>query len=251
MLEIIKIRARHGSQYVPDLKKASINPMFRGFPEISGSKPGAGFVADKLCPSEAISREPLAVDMGKCVFCGKCEGKASEGLIRFGNRHKLAADSAEKMLIGAGITADNYEKYAVKSRKGIKDLFGRSLKLRQVSAGGCNGCELELNACGNVNFDMGRYGIEFTASPRHSDGIVITGPITKNMSFALEETYEAMPGPKIIILCGACAISGGIFADSEEIDRSFVKKNKADLYIPGCPPHPLNVINGILSLLGR
>ena len=98
--------------------------------------------------------------------------------------------------------------------------------------------------------DLGRYGVEFVASPRHADGIVITGPVSKNMAKALEDTLLSTPEPRIIIAVGACAISGGIYADSEEIDRDFFKKYPPDLYIPGCPAHPLTIINGILDYLG-
>ena len=136
-------------------------------------------------------------------------------------------------------------------RQEIHSFFGSSLKLRQVSAGGDNSCELELNACGNVNFDMGRFGIEFVASPRHADGVVITGPLTKAMAQATELCFDAVPAPKIIILVGACAISGGIFKGSHEIDRTFLTSHNIDLYIPGCPPHPLTFITGILDWLGR
>ncbi|MGK5088152.1 hypothetical protein WDW86_11390 [Bdellovibrionota bacterium FG-2] len=133
----------------------------------------------------------------------------------------------------------------------IQRIFGRSLKLRSVSAGGCNGCELELNALGNVNFDMGRFGIEFVASPRHADGLVISGPITKNMARPLSLAYEGMPDPKFVISVGACAISGGIYEHATELDRSFLEKFKPSLYVPGCPPHPLTFVNGILDLLGQ
>jgi len=147
--------------------------------------------------------------------------------------------------------AQSYEKTAIQARKDIKKLFGRSLKLRSVSAGGCNGCEMELNACSNVNFDMGRFGIDVVASPRHADGIIITGPITENMVYALNDSYLAVPHPKIIIVVGSCAISGGKFAGSPAINREFLKNHKIDLYIPGCPVHPLTVINGILNFIGR
>ena len=149
------------------------------------------------------------------------------------------------------ITAEEYEKIAIQSRKEIHQIFSRSLKLRQVSAGGCNGCEMELNACSNVNFDMGRFGIDFVASPRHADGLVITGPITSNMAYALEDCYKSTPNPKILILCGACAISGGIFQNSEAINREFLEKYPIDLYIPGCPVHPLTFINGVLSFIKK
>ena len=130
-------------------------------------------------------------------------------------------------------------------------MFGRSLKLRSVSAGGCNACEGELGASSNVNFDMGRYGIDMVASPRHADGIVITGPVTENMAAALEDTYSAIPSPKIVIAMGSCAISGGMFDGSPAVKRDFFERVKVDLFIPGCPPHPLTVVNGILGLVGR
>ena len=146
---------------------------------------------------------------------------------------------------------ENYLKSAVETRAEIHKIFGRSIKFRQVSAGGCNGCEMELNACSNVNFDMGRYGIEFVASPRHADGIVITGPISENMAYALEDCYKSVPDPKVVVLCGACAISGGVFQNSEKLNREFLEKYPIDLYIPGCPVHPLTFINAILSFIKK
>jgi Ni,Fe-hydrogenase III small subunit len=110
---------------------------------------------------------------------------------------------------------------------------------------------MELNAAGNVNFDMGRYGIEFVASPRHADGIVLTGPITENMAAALQICYDAIPDPKIVILAGTDAISGGIFVGSPALNRSFLEKYPVDLYVPGNPVHPLTFINGVLDLIGR
>ena len=137
---------------------------------------------------------------------------------------------------------------SIRERKILYNIH--ALKLRQISAGGDNSAEMELNAAGNVNFDMGRYGIEFVASPRHADGIVITGPVSNSMAEALQICYDAMPSPKLIILAGTDAISGGIFNGSMAINREFIDSNSVDLYIPGNPPHPLTFINGILDLIG-
>ena len=158
----------------------------------------------------------------------------------------MASDTTEGLIIG-----EKTDEIQVRVSEMIRKLFGRSLKLRSVSTGGCNGCELELNALGNVNFDMGRFGIEFVASPRHADGLVISGPLTKNMSRALELAYEGMPDPKFVISVGACAISGGLYENAPGVDRSFLERFKPALYVPGCPPHPLTFLNGILDLLGR
>jgi Ni,Fe-hydrogenase III small subunit len=133
----------------------------------------------------------------------------------------------------------------------MKRLFGRSLKLRAVCAGSCNGCDLELQALNNVVFDLSRFGIQFVASPRHADGLVVTGPVTKNMTPALKKTYEAVPDPKIVITVGDCAITGGPFEGSPEVADGVSGILPVDLHIPGCPPHPLTILDGLLQLLGR
>ena len=249
-LKEISIFRRHGRQYVPDLRKVELTPLFRGLPVIS-----ADITAEetekvvKLCPTGAITSSPFSLDLGKCVFCKECQF-ALPGKITFTNDYKIATNTKESLIIRAGedklLTLD-----PEKVRKEIRSFFKHALKLRQVSAGGDNSCEMELNAAGNVNFDMGRYGIEFVASPRHADGIVITGPITENMAEALQICYDAVPDPKIIILVGTDAISGGIFAGSPALNRTFLDKHPVDLYVPGNPAHPLTFINGVLDLIGR
>ena len=129
-------------------------------------------------------------------------------------------------------------------------VFGRSLKLRQVSAGGCNACELELNALSNVNFDVQRYGIEWVASPRHADGLVLTGPLTQNMRDAVRLAWEAMPDPRFVVAFGACTISGGLYRSAPALDRTFLAEGVPVLLIPGCPPHPLSFVHAVLDLLG-
>ena len=246
----LNIFRRHKQQYIPDLRAMDLTPLFRGRPII-----GSTLTREEeqriihICPTEAIQSAPTRIDLGKCMFCKECEF-ALPDKIRFTNDYKMAANSREGLIVTGGeekpIRLD-----PEKIRKEIRSYFRHALKLRQVSAGGDNSAEMELNACGNVNFDMGRYGIEFVASPRHADGIVITGPISENMSEALQICYDAIPEPKLIVLCGTDAISGGIFADSPAIDRSFLENMHVDLYIPGNPPHPLTFINGLLDLLGR
>ena len=140
---------------------------------------------------------------------------------------------------------------AVALDKNLKKLFGRSLKLRQVSAGGCNACEADTNVLNTLAWDLGRFGIQFVASPRHADGLLITGPVTRNMQLALKKTYDAVPEPKIVIAVGACAISGGPYIDHEQVNNGAEAVVPVDLYIPGCPPHPLTILDGLLRLLDR
>ena len=249
MFETLKTKIYNGKQYIKDIESAPMREQFRGFPVIKNID--AESISEDICPTKALKTRPISIDMGKCTFCGKCQNACKNGEIEFSNFYKLSASNREDLIITEDITQERFEGFAIKARKEITSMFSRSLKLRQVSAGGCNGCEMELNACSNVNFDMGRFGIDFVASPRHADGIVITGPISKNMAYALENCYNSVPNPKLVILCGACAISGGIYQDSEEILREFLEKYPVDLYIPGCPVHPLTFINGVLTLIKK
>jgi len=247
MLKTLKILYHQGKQYIPDLTKARVPGIFRGRPEITTVKINEEELAS-VCPTGAIMVNPVRLDLGKCTFCNECSRLYPEK-IRFTTDYKISTNDRSKLIIPEGSVHDLAIDQTL-IRADIRRYLKGSLKLRQVSAAGDNSCELELNAAGNVNFDMGRLGIEFVASPRHADGIVITGPVSKNMAEALRMTYEAIPSPKIIILAGTDAISGGIFEGSPAIDRSFIEKNHIDLYVPGNPVHPLTFINGLIDLLG-
>jgi Ni,Fe-hydrogenase III small subunit/NAD-dependent dihydropyrimidine dehydrogenase PreA subunit len=261
MINILKVRWNHGRQFIPNLRKASIHPRHRGLPRLDGSKCGGKCrgCAD-ICPTGALSASPFRIDLGRCVFCGECSRLCPKSAVEFSSYYKLASTTREGLIIDGPVEGEAYRARAFaepadpearRIRDEFRRLFGRSLKIRQVSAGGCNGCEMELNACSNVNFDMGRFGIDVVASPRHADCILVTGPITENMASALEDAWPSVPRPRLLILAGACAISGGLFDGSPAVKRSFLDGKRVDLYIPGCPVHPLTVVNGLLDFLGR
>ncbi len=250
MFDIYKILKLQGKQYIPDVALPVLPALFRGRPVISTLECKDCSDCVEECPTEAIQQKngKISLDLGKCVFCGDCQKICPSQKIQFTNDYKTASNSRKALVIQEG------EDKAIQLdpeliRKEIASFFGGSLKLRQVSAGGDNADEYELNACSNVNFDMGRFGIDWVASPRHADGIVITGPITENMAEPLQICYDAVPNPKIVILAGTHAISGGIFAGSKALDRTFLTKYKVDLFVPGSPVHPLTFLNGVLELI--
>ena len=239
MFELVKARLRHGYQAIPNPLLAEINPAFPGCPTLAADADLQALAA--LCPTGAFSVKGL--DLGKCTFCGACQRKYPK-MIDFKPDFRLAADSREALIVAPGT------QYVAKIAPHEIKLFRRSFAIRNVSAGGCNACELELGASTNVNFDMGRYGVEIVASPRHADALILTGPISRNMADALADTWEAIPAPKCLILCGCCAISSGVFAPSAQLDRSFLAHWPASIYIPGCPAHPLSIVHAIHSFMG-
>ena len=227
----------------------TIPARFRGEPAFAPEKCAAGCSACvAACPVAAIALDKgaIRIDLGKCLFCGECASACPQGAILFTRDHRVAARRRNELMAG---TAERRLADALDGK--MKSLFGRSLKLRQVSAGGCNACEADTNVLGTVVFDLGRFGIQFVASPRHADGLLITGPVTENMALALRKTYDALPEPRIVIAVGACAISGGPYADHAEVRNGADAVVPVDLYIPGCPPHPVAILDGLLRLLGR
>lgn len=249
MFDALKAFFHHGKRFIPNPTKVQLPHNFTGLPHIKNMAcPQNCNLCKEICPTNAITLSPVSLSLDQCIFCLECSQNCPVQKIEFTNQYKISSNSIKNLQIKEGedkqISMDTEL-----IRKEVYSKIGRSLKLRLVSAGSCNGCELELNAAGNVNFDMGRYGIEFVASSRHADGLVITGPITENSLDAVKLTYEAIPEPKIVILVGACALSGGVFQDSPTLRRNILNELKPDLYIPGCPTHPLTFINGVLDLI--
>lgn len=245
-----RVLKSHGKQYIKDLSKVTLPEIYRGRPEFKGAMSLETIrEITAACPTGAFSASPFSIDTGKCCFCGECE-RLSSGGVKFTNDYRMASNIRENLVVTPESGSEiKFEPEQV--RQEVFRYFGRALKLRQVSAGGDNSTEMELNASMNVNFDFGRYGIDFVASPRHADGIVITGPVTANMAEALDICYQSIAQPKLIILAGCEAISGGIFAGSPALDRSFLECHKPDLYLPGDPVHPMTFIDGVLTLLKR
>jgi Ni,Fe-hydrogenase III small subunit/NAD-dependent dihydropyrimidine dehydrogenase PreA subunit len=196
----------------------------------------------EACPQAAIDADHRTIDMGRCVFCGHCERLSDGRFVSFTRDFELGTADRSHL-----ITAGDLPDLADHSKRHFRKLFGRSLQLRQVSAAGCNACEADLNVLATPFFDLARFGINFVASPRHADGIVVTGPISRNMKTALMETYDATPTPKVVIAVGACAISGGPFYGSPEVSEGLESLLPVDLFIPGCPPHPLTNLHALLT----
>ncbi len=196
----------------------------------------------KACPQDAIDIDREKIDMGRCVFCGTCERISNGKFVTFTRDFEIATAKKQDLLTDGDLPA-----LAEHSKQHFKKLFGRSLQLRQVSAGGCNACEADLNVLATPFFDLARFGINFVASPRHADGIVVTGPVSKNMKTALLQTYEAIADPKVVIAVGSCTITGGPFRGSPEITEGLDSLLTVDLFIPGCPPHPLTNLHALLT----
>lgn len=250
MFSVTIARLKQGHRTVAYPKKApSLPDRFRGLPVIDRTKCAAECrQCVEACPTRAITAVSggLTVDMGRCLFCPDCTEACPTEAIRYTQDHRLAGRRREDLIVD-GRERKLAEALDEKSRR----LFGRSLKLRQVSAAGCNACEADLNVLGTIVFDLGRFGIQWVASPRHADGIVITGPVSENMRTALLETYAAVAAPKLVVAVGACAISGGPFVGNPEVHNGCDSLLPVDLYVPGCPPHPVTILDGLLRLLGR
>jgi Ni,Fe-hydrogenase III small subunit/ferredoxin len=250
MLRTLIARAKQGYKTISfPVQEGSLPQRFRGLPQIDDAIcQGDCRKCLESCPTGALhhSGKRITVDLGKCLFCQDCVENCPQGAIRYTQKYQMAARKRGELIL-----RNPHLPQVVALEEKRRRLFRKSLKLRQVSAGGCNGCELDINVLSTVVFDLGRYGIQFVASPRHADGLLITGPVTENMRLALQKTYEAVAEPKLVIAVGACAISGGPYIDHAEAHNGAESIVPVDLYIPGCPPHPLTILDGLLQLLGR
>lgn len=254
ILENIRYRLRHGRATMdyPAGPAPALPDRHGGALRVDVAKCVQGCEAcASVCPTVAITRAPdntVVLDLGRCVFCDACVDVCPAGAISHTNDHRMACGRREDLLLGGG---GEEVRLAGALDERLRGLFGRSLRLRQVSAGGCNGCEADTNVLQTIGWDLGRFGIQFVASPRHADGLLITGPVTRNMETALLKTYAAVPAPKIVIAVGACAIAGGPFVDHSQVRNGAASVLPVDLFIAGCPPHPLTILDGLLRLLGR
>jgi Ni,Fe-hydrogenase III small subunit/formate hydrogenlyase subunit 6/NADH:ubiquinone oxidoreductase subunit I len=256
---------------------AQVSEHFRGRPHFDFEKWTDARPAAEVCPTGAISlhdsddSRKVIVDYGLCVFCGLCAEASSDKAVRITQEFELATKNRGNLVLTAEYTLNadgthqqigevhrssgnreaDAESVKQKARETIHKLLGRSLAIREVDAGSCNGCEVEIVALNNPIHDIERFGIQFVASPRHADMLLVTGPVTRNMELALLKTYRAMPEPKVVVAVGACGISGGIFGENYASLGGVDKVLPVDVYISGCPPRPQALLHGILLAVGR
>jgi Ni,Fe-hydrogenase III small subunit/ferredoxin len=255
MLKVILTRMRQGYRTMkfPAGAPPALPDRFRGRPRLDLDACLEGCdECERACPIGAIMRAAGSAgptfDLGKCLFCLDCEHACPKAAMRFSKDYRLAVRKRDDLVIAPD---DQELKLARELEWRMKRLFGRSLKLRQVSSGGCGACEADVNVLSTIGWDLGRFGIQFVASPRHADGLLVTGPVTKNMELALRKTYDAVADPKIVIVAGSCAISGGPYIGHKDANDGASALLPVDLFIPGCPPHPLTILDGLLRLVGR
>ena len=231
---------------------------------------------ENICLSNAIkirnkesNTTEVTLDNGKCFLCGRCE-EVYPNLFKMGNNQNTAARNKEQLIDLVELqllqtdkkylnetihekssNGLSYEQVGKELKERINSLFGRSLAIRQVDGGSCNGCEIEITALNNPIYDIERFGVQFVSSPRHADVLLVTGPVSQNMAIALEKTYQATPEPKIVIAVGACACSGGIFGNTYATTGGVDTLLPVEVYIPGCPPRPEALIYGILTAMNK
>jgi Ni,Fe-hydrogenase III small subunit len=246
MFDLIRARLREGARTVAFPARAGDLPeRFRGLPVLNPQPCAEPLELPSALIASAVDGR-VTLDTGACLFSPEEAACTRGGTTSFTRDYRMATSTRDAL-----ITPTGELELAHALDEQMRRLFSRSLRLRSVVAGSCGGCEAELVALGNVVFDLARFGVQFVASPRHADGIVITGTVNRNMWRALQQTWEAVPPPRLVIAVGACAISGGPFRGSQEAGAGIPDDVHVDLYVPGCPPHPLTLLDGLLRLLGR
>jgi Ni,Fe-hydrogenase III small subunit/formate hydrogenlyase subunit 6/NADH:ubiquinone oxidoreductase subunit I len=269
MFKILRKAAQTGLVTIGYPEKPALLPdNFRGAPRFDFSNWRDARPAAEVCPTEAISiRESgdtrqVTVDYGLCIYCGECARADPSGAVRITTEFELAALNRRDLVVTAEYAVDaegmqrelkiqRSEKIEAKVRDRIHEILGRSLAIREVDAGSCNGCEVEITALNNPVYDLERLGIHFVASPRHADMLLVTGPVTRNMELALMKTYRATPDPKVVVAVGACGVSGGIFGRNYATLGGVDQVIPVDVFVPGCPPRPHALLHGILLAVGR
>lgn len=255
---------------------------FRGRPVIDFARCTACDVCAAACPTGAIAIEAgrgaatapgvekiLSVNYGDCIFCGECAAACPEAIhltkeFQLATFHKPDLTTKARYKVNKdGVFAfvdvvsqtksstESLEAIGAKVKEKVRQIFGRSLHIREVDAGSCNGCEVEITALNIPVYDVERFGVHFVASPRHADMLLVTGPVTRNMEIALKQTYEATPDPKLVVAVGACAIGGGVFGKSYASCGGVDMVVPVDVYIPGCPPRPEALLHGILIAIDQ
>ena len=253
-----------------------VSSQARGRPEIDFPNWKDARPAVASCPTGALSCEEgngtrsVTLDLAKCTFCGLCAD--ADKAIRMTNACELAASRKADLVTSAkyelnpdgthrkclnlqpstfNLQPSSLDSLGAELKSRLAKVLGRSLHIREVDAGSCNGCEMEIVGLNSPVYDIERFGIHFVASPRHADMLLVTGPVSRNMELALRKTYDATPAPRLVVAVGACGCSGGIFGQNYASLGGVDKVIPVDVYIPGCPPNPHALLHGILLALGR
>lgn len=255
------------------LGPAEHSPQARGRPEIDFSLWRDARIAAAVCPTGAITCQDqngtrrTRLDLGQCTFCGLCAeadpairmttecelATFSRAALQSEASYQLNPDGTHQKLLHAPVAQAKsaFEAAGAELRSVIARVLGRSLHIREVDAGSCNGCEVEITGLNSPVYDLERFGIHFVASPRHADMLLVTGPVTRNMELALRKTYDATPDPRLVVAVGTCGCSGGIFGRNYATCGGVDQVLPVDVYIPGCPPNPHALLQGILLAIGR
>lgn len=261
MFKMTKKIVQYPRVTLPYPRESVDNSHFRARPELSQSQCTRCQACVSVCPSRSIDSgkagEGLGINYDTCIFCHLCAEVCPVGAITVTGKYEWAETTRQALRHSPAdkdwrsVEHRAAEAIGSQIQEKASKLFGRSLQIREVDAGSCNGCDYEINGLNNPFNDLERFGVHFVASPRHADLLMVTGTACRNMELALIKTYNAMADPKLVAAVGACACSGGIFRDSTMNRNGLDTILPVDLYIPGCPPRPITILHGILKLIDR